>query len=115
MKSLIALIWSWISFLISSPGPVFCPALVVTSTIAAMIAARIAITRISPITLRTRLPADRFAAAGAGVGGGRGPRAGGGGGGGGGGGRRRGGRGGGGAGRGGPEPRPLPPRASRLG
>src|ERR671936_3075747 len=76
MKSLIALIWSWISFLISSPGPVFCPALVVTSTIAAMIAARIGITRISPITLRTRLPADRFAAAGAGVARGRGRGAG---------------------------------------
>src|SRR4051794_28508136 len=72
MKSLIALTWSLIVFLISSPGPVFWPALVVTSTIAAMMAARIATTRIRPITRRTRLPLEAFAAAGAGAGAARG-------------------------------------------
>src|SRR3954469_6362849 len=76
MKSLIALTWSLIVFLISSPGPVFWPALVVTRTIAAMIAARIAITRISPITRRTRPLEDRFAAAGTGAAAGRGRGAG---------------------------------------
>src|SRR3954471_14935779 len=68
MKSLIALTWSLISFLISSPGPVFWPALVVTSTIVAMIAARIRITRMRPIRPRTRLAVERRGAAAAGDG-----------------------------------------------
>jgi hypothetical protein len=62
--------------LIRSPGPVFWPALVVTSTIAAMIAARIAITSNSPMILRARLAAEGFGAAAGAGGAGRGPGAG---------------------------------------